>query len=76
MASMSPFDPSPMVIGNDILSLGSRKQTRRANGDAPPVDMFGAPGQFDVPNVPDVSSNGMTVHWRAHISLYKQSECA
>ena len=43
-------------IGNDILDIGSRK-ARRQRGDpmAPGLLTMGAPGQFDLPNVPDVS---------------------
>jgi hypothetical protein len=50
------------VIGGDVLDIGSKKAemgTRRqravALGPAPLV--VGAPGQFDVPNVEDVSAN-------------------
>ena len=44
------------MIGNEILDIGSRK-ARRQRGDpfAPPMLAMGAPGQFDLPNVPDVS---------------------
>lgn len=45
------------MIGNEILDIGSRKG-RRQRGDpfAPPMVTMGAPGQFDLPNVPDVRS--------------------
>jgi hypothetical protein len=50
------------VIGGDVLDIGSKKAemgTRRqravALGPAPLI--LGAPGQFDVPNVEDVSAN-------------------
>ena len=47
------------MIGSDILDIGTRK-ARRQRGDpffvAPPAALtLGAPGQFDLPNVPDVS---------------------
>lgn len=49
---------SLMPIGNDILDIGTRKSRRQRGGDllSAPSAAFGAPGQFDVPNVPDVSS--------------------
>jgi hypothetical protein len=51
---MAEFAPQPlqMGIGNDILDIGSRKARRRG---ADPM-MMGTPGQFDVPNVSNVSS--------------------
>jgi len=44
-------------IGSDILDIGTRK-ARRQRGDplAPTMMSIGAPGQFDLPNVPDVSA--------------------
>jgi hypothetical protein len=52
----------PSVIGSDILDIGTRKadtRARRQDGalGLPPDMMIGcgAPGQFDLPNVPDVS---------------------
>ena len=50
MAEFAP--PLQMGIGNDILDIGSRKARRRG---ADPM-MMGTPGQFDVPNVSNVSS--------------------
>jgi hypothetical protein len=52
--NMAEFAPQPlqMGIGNDILDIGSRKARRRG---ADPM-MMGTPGQFDVPNVSNVSS--------------------
>jgi len=54
------------MIGGDILDIGSRKaemRARRQRGGGLgvaglPLDLaaLGNPGQFDVPNVPDVSS--------------------
>jgi hypothetical protein len=51
----------PPLIGNDILDVGSRKadlQARRRQGEmgiSNEMMLSGHPGQFDVPNVPDVS---------------------
>ena len=51
MAFLGPSTSLP--IGNDILDIGSRKAlTKRQRGIQAE---FGRPGQFDVPNVPDVS---------------------
>jgi hypothetical protein len=48
---MAFFGPES-AIGSDILDIGSRKAlTKRQRGIG--VDL-GVPGQFDVPNVPDV----------------------
>jgi hypothetical protein len=51
------------MIGNDILDIGSRKaemRARRQRGglglDPAEMTTLGNPGQFDVPNVPDVSA--------------------
>ena len=45
------------MIGNDILDIGSRKNRRqREDPFGAPSFAFGAPGQFDLPNVADVSS--------------------
>jgi hypothetical protein len=54
---MMTFGP---MIGNDILDIGSRSadvRARRQRGDVglPSSVVLGRPGQFDVPNVPDVS---------------------
>ena len=50
----------PLVISNDILDIGSRKTARRQQGEhglatTQQLMLTGAPGQFDVPNVADVS---------------------
>jgi len=47
---------STAMIGNDILDIGTRK-ARRQRGDpmAPDMMTLGAPGQFDLPNVANVS---------------------
>jgi hypothetical protein len=55
--------PLPFVIGNDILDFGSRKTARRQQGElglatTQQLMLTGAPGQFDLPNVPDVSAEG------------------
>lgn len=42
------------LIGNDILDIGSRKARRQREDPMAPGFAFGAPGQFDVPNVSDV----------------------
>ena len=43
------------LIGSDILDMGTRK-ARRQRGDPLSLSLtLGAPGQFDLPNVPDVS---------------------
>jgi hypothetical protein len=59
---MTEFAPPTMIIGNDILDIGSRK-ARRNRGD--PMDMIpyaeammGVPGQFDLPAVSNVSCFG------------------
>ena len=45
------------VIGNDILDIGSSKNRKQQQGFvAPSALTLGRPGQFDVPNVPDVRS--------------------
>ena len=49
---MAFFGPVP-PIGNDILDIGSRKAlSKRQRGMKAEL---GVPGQFDVPNVADVS---------------------
>jgi len=54
---MAFFGPHQPLIGNDILDLGSRKAEMRARRQRGLEELaLGAPGQFDVPNVPDVSS--------------------
>lgn len=50
---------SGSVIGSDILDIGCKKaemrsRRQRGAGAAPAPLVFGAPGQFDVPNVDDV----------------------
>lgn len=57
------FGPEPPMIGGDILDIGSRKaQAKRQRGligDAlmsPAPVTLGMPGQFDLPNVPNVSN--------------------
>ena len=53
------------AIGHDILDIGSRKgQARRQRGagiigddmSPAPINMTGMPGQFDLPNVDNVST--------------------
>lgn len=44
------------VIGNDILDIGTRKARRQRGDLLAPAVTLGAPGQFDLPNVPDVST--------------------
>ena len=54
---MAFFGPQPL-IGNDILDIGSRKaemRARRQRGLVSEELSLGIPGQFDVPNVSDVS---------------------
>jgi 20S proteasome subunit beta 5 len=41
------------MIGNDILDIGSRKARRQREDPMAPGFAFGAPGQFDLPNVAD-----------------------
>jgi hypothetical protein len=54
------------LVGNDILDIGSRKvdaKAKRARGGIPSIEtlmMAGIPGEFDLPNVPDVSENNCT----------------
>lgn len=51
------------TIGSDILDIGSRRaaesrhrrQLLAAVGPTADDNITGAPGQFDIPNVPDVS---------------------
>jgi hypothetical protein len=42
-----------LMIGNDILDIGSRK-ARRQRDDAVTAAIMGVPGQFDIPNVSNV----------------------
>jgi hypothetical protein len=46
------------VIGSDILDIGTRKGRRQREDPffvaAPAALTLGTPGQFDLPNVPDV----------------------
>ncbi|MGK3739126.1 MAG: hypothetical protein ACI90V_005973 [Bacillariaceae sp.] len=67
---MAEFAPQPlqMGIGNDILDIGSRKARRRG---ADPM-MMGTPGQFDVPNVSNVSSLSYHIISYHIISLFKR----
>lgn len=60
-----PMGGHSTAIGHDILDIGSRKgQARRQRGagiigddmSPAPINMTGMPGQFDLPNVDDVSS--------------------
>ena len=51
-----------LAIGNDILDIGSAKFDRRSDERAigsgammPPSLTLGEPGQFEIPNVADVS---------------------
>ena len=52
---------STVAIGNDILDIGTAKHARRADqravgsGAMIPSLALGEPGQFEVPNVADVS---------------------
>jgi hypothetical protein len=53
---------SSLAIGNDILDIGSAKFDRRNDERAigsgammPPSLTLGDPGQFEIPNVADVS---------------------
>ncbi len=50
----------PLVIGDDILDIGSRKAPDRYSGSKAQLGLsqdllMGRPGAFDVPNVKDVS---------------------
>ena len=62
MSIESPFAPTTTaaaMIGNDILDIGSRRARRKhddAAAGASNALMVGAPGQFDIPNVSNVSS--------------------
>lgn len=48
---------SAAMIGNDILDIGTRKGRRQRGDPMDPVMMtMGDPGQFDLPNVPNVSN--------------------
>ena len=57
----------PFTIGRDVLNVGSRRKVTPMleNDDALqehiPTLTFGRPGQFDVPNVPDVSLRNATL---------------
>jgi hypothetical protein len=44
------------MIGNDILDMGTRKARRQRDDPMAPASALamGAPGQFDLPNVPNV----------------------
>jgi hypothetical protein len=44
------------MIGNDILDIGTRKARRQRGDILAPALSLGVPGQFDLPNVPDVSN--------------------
>ena len=59
MSIESPFAPAGAMIGNDILDIGSRRARRQhddAAAGASSALMMGAPGQFDIPNVSNVST--------------------
>lgn len=54
-------DRSDLVIGRDVLDLGSHRRTNMVPGFSPEALCdhmtalnLGRPGQFDLPNVPDV----------------------
>lgn len=51
------------VISDDILDIGNRRAEERRGGASlcPPSLCLGEPSAFDVPNVPDVSSNSNTL---------------
>lgn len=44
------------IITSDILDIGSRKGRRNRGGIMGPEMTMGNPGQFDLPNVGDVST--------------------
>ena len=52
-----PSSVSSCPIGNDILDIGSRKSIEQARlrNNKDKIQEWGIPGQFDLPNVPDVS---------------------
>jgi hypothetical protein len=55
----------PLVVGDDILDIGSRKAVDRYCGNKAQLGLsqdllMGRPGAFDVPNVKDVRSIEMT----------------
>ena len=52
------------MIGNDILDIGSRKARRQREDPMAPGFAFGAPGQFDLPNVADVGFLVLLELWR------------
>lgn len=57
------------MIGSDILDIGSKKadmrsQRGRRHPDVPLMHIAGEPGQFDLPNVPDVSETGALLSQR------------
>ena len=67
MSIESPFVPNTAaMIGNDILDIGSRRARRQhddAAAGASNALMVGAPGQFDIPNVSNVSSISRDLTW-------------
>jgi hypothetical protein len=44
------------IITSDVLDIGSRKGRRNRGGMMGPEMTMGTPGQFDLPNVADVST--------------------
>jgi hypothetical protein len=63
------------MIGHDILDIGSRNADMRARRQRGGVGLPGAemttlgnPGQFDVPNVPDVSLDCIGFDWIGLVS--------
>jgi hypothetical protein len=54
------FYGTESMIGSDVLDIGSRSARRQRGGvgmmESTDMTTLGNPGQFDLPNVPDVSS--------------------
>lgn len=55
------FGETTCLVGNDILDIGSRKveaKAKRSRSGMPMMETLisGIPGEFDLPNVPNVSS--------------------
>ena len=60
------------LVGNDILDIGSRKARRQRGGfGGIPELAMGSPGQFDLPNVPDVSCDAKTYVFFSNCQLLK-----
>ena len=58
------------VIGNDILDIGSSKNRKRQEGFVAPSDLtLGRPGQFEVPNVPDVRNQCEVIFLQVFLRL-------